>query len=194
VPAGDVRRIAEKCGEDLGVGHHSWLGRCRTRRGSRADAVRHRVMLRAASRSRGALFRARSIARRGLFRRRRFRRALRSAVGRAAGFCRARSGLAIAFRFRTRRLSARGSVTIPADISIPVGTTGRLPGGVKLPLQRPDHAAEGLRGPNQQRIVERGFPARGKCLSLPGHSKLLLAGCCPRLGLSKGRAKRRPKA
>jgi len=45
--------------------------------------------------------------------------------------------------------------------------------GIKLPLQRSDHATEGLRRSNQQRIVHRIRTARGKFLFAPGHSKLL---------------------
>ena len=56
---------------------------------------------------------------------------------------------------------------------------GQVSRSIELPLQCADHAAERLRRSNQQRIGDRVVPARRKHLSLPGHSKLLLAGCLP---------------
>ena len=82
-------------------------------------------------------------------------------------------------------------MTVPARLGAG-GACGQLPRGIELPLQRSDHAAEGLRRSNQQRRVDRILAARGKCLSLLGHSKLLLAGCLPSAGyVSKHRANAR---
>ena len=118
----------------------------------------------------------------------RFGCALRRAVRGRTHFGRARFAAAFGgLRFRARCLRAGGLhrsvrpgvdvVSFRAERARNIARIQFPRRAIELALQRTDHATKGFCRSNEQRIVRsRTLPPRRQCLSLPHHSKLLLAG------------------